>query len=58
MIRRAFLAALLVGFSLSLGCGDPNSSKPAINAAPVGVQSTPKQKGRTMPAPPPVEKIN
>jgi len=51
------MAALLAGVIFSLGCGDPASKTPTQNAQPVGEQAG-KNKKHTMPAPPPIEKVN
>jgi hypothetical protein len=59
IIRRAVLSALLVGVSLSLGCGNSTTSNaPTTNAKPVGEMKSGKNKNQTMPAPPPIEKVN
>jgi len=59
----ATIAAVTIGFT---GCGEDTKSKPAQKSDPVGEQKLVGQgkeknnkdmKGRTMPAPPPVEPI-
>jgi len=58
-IRRVLTAAVLGGLVTGLvGCGSQTKSTKPDSAAPVGEQKIGKDKGRGMPAPPPIGKVD
>jgi len=57
MTNLRFVLAALASWLIvvAVGCGE--AEKPATNSQPAGVQKAGKDGRRTMPAPPPIEKV-